>query len=75
MHNFSSLLNITPHVSDGLSVHHLESKTVHAASCIWHRGSLTTCQEARDGTREFHLVAACKWSTNLYDIYLMLYVK
>jgi len=25
MHNFSSLLNITLHVSDGLSVHHQES--------------------------------------------------
>jgi len=25
MHNFSSLLNITLHASDGLSVHHQES--------------------------------------------------
>jgi hypothetical protein len=32
MHNFSSLLNITLHVSDGLSVHHREYKSVHTAS-------------------------------------------
>jgi len=32
MHNFSSLLNITLRVSDGLSVHHQEFKTVHTAS-------------------------------------------
>ena len=41
MHNFSSLLNITLHVSDGLSVHHQESKTVNTASGICHTGSLT----------------------------------
>jgi len=38
MQNFSSLLNITPHVSDGLSIHHLEFKTVHTASGICHTG-------------------------------------
>ena len=27
MHNFSELLSITLHVSDGLSVHHQECKT------------------------------------------------
>ena len=37
MHNFSSLLNITLHVSDGLSVHHQESKTVHTASSMSYR--------------------------------------
>jgi hypothetical protein len=31
MHNFLSLLNITLHISDGLSVHHQEFKTVHTA--------------------------------------------
>jgi len=36
MHKFSSLLNITLHVSDGLSVHHQEFKTVHTASGICH---------------------------------------
>jgi len=50
MHNFSSSLNITVHVSDGLSVHHQEFKTV-------------------------YLVPASMQSTNLYDIYLMLYVQ
>ena len=32
---------ITLHVSDGLSVHHQESKTIHTASGICHIGSLT----------------------------------
>jgi len=41
MHNFSSLLNINLHVSDGLSVHHHEFKTVHTALSICHNGSLT----------------------------------
>jgi len=48
MHNFSSLLNITLHVSGDLSVHHQESKTVHTVSSICHTGSLTvqrTCMK------------------------------
>jgi hypothetical protein len=36
-------LNITLHVSDGLSVHHQGFKAVHTASGISHTGSLTTC--------------------------------
>jgi hypothetical protein len=36
MHNFSSLLYITLHVSDGLSIHHQEFKTVHTALCVRH---------------------------------------
>jgi len=43
MHNFSSLLNITLHVSDGLSVHHQVSKTAHTAPVVCHTGSLTAC--------------------------------
>jgi len=35
MHNFSSLLNITLHVSDGLSVHYQEFKTVHTVLDSW----------------------------------------
>jgi len=42
-HHVSSLLNITLHVSDGLSVHHQESKTVHTALSVCHTGSLTAC--------------------------------
>jgi len=34
MHNFSILLNITLHVSDGLSVHHQEFKTVHIPDAV-----------------------------------------
>jgi len=33
---FFSLLNIALHVTEGLSVHHQESKTVHTASGICH---------------------------------------
>ena len=39
MHNMSNFIlfwNNTLHVSDGLSVHHQESKTVHTASGISH---------------------------------------
>jgi hypothetical protein len=43
MHNYSSLLNITLHVSDGLSVHHQEFKTVHTASGICQTGSVAAC--------------------------------
>jgi len=37
------VLKITLHVSDGLSVHHQEFKTVHTALGICHTGSLTAC--------------------------------
>jgi len=43
MHNISNLFYFwisTLHVSDGLSVHHQESKTVHTASGICHTGSV-----------------------------------
>jgi len=35
-----------PHVSDGLSIHHQESKTVHTASGICHIGSVAACEQA-----------------------------
>jgi len=44
MHNISILFyfsNKTLHVSDGISVHHQESKTVHTAS--YHTGSMAAC--------------------------------
>jgi len=69
MHNCSSLLNITLHVSGGLYVHHQDFKIVHTALSVCHTGSLTACQRAR------HLVPAGMQSTNLYDIRLMLYVQ
>jgi hypothetical protein len=49
------------HVSDDLSVHHQESKTVHTASGV--------CQT---DYADF-LLAGTRW--NWFDIYLMLYVK
>jgi len=45
-HNISSLFyfdNNTLHVSDGFSVHHQESKTVHTTSVICHIGSVAAC--------------------------------
>ena len=33
----------TLHISDGLSVHHQESKTVHTVSGICHTGSVAAC--------------------------------
>jgi len=64
----------TLHVSDGLSVHHQESKNVHTASGICQRHS-ADCLPAGMRWTSFHLVPASKQSTNLYDIYLMLYVQ
>ena len=45
MHNIYNLFyfGTTLHVSDGLSVHHQESKTVHTASGICHTGSVAAC--------------------------------
>ena len=50
MHYISSLLNVVLHVSDGLSVHHQESKIAHTASVICHSLSLNACYRARYGT-------------------------
>jgi hypothetical protein len=44
--HFSNLLNITLHVSDGLSVHHQEFKTVNTPSGICHTGSVAACKQA-----------------------------
>jgi len=49
MHNISNLLYFlisTLHVSDGLSFHHQESKTVHTASGICHTVSATCLLQA-----------------------------
>ena len=40
-------MHITLHVSEGLSVHHQEFKTVHTASGICHTGTLPVCKRAR----------------------------
>ena len=46
VHNISNLFyfgNNTLHVSDGLAIHHQESKAVHPASGICHSGSVAAC--------------------------------
>ena len=68
MHNISNLFwNNTLHVSDGLSVHHQDSKTVHTASGICH-------------TRTGPVAVAGKFplasrQQKMFDMYLMLYVQ
>ena len=78
MHQFLKFIlfcNGTLHVSDGLSVHCQESKTVYAASGICQTDS-ADCLLA--GTRwngssiSFPLASS---QQNLFDIYLMLYVQ
>jgi len=47
MHNISNLFYFGTilHVSDGLSVHHQESKTVYTASGTCHTGSVAACSK------------------------------
>ena len=76
MHNMSYLFyfgNNTLHVSDGLSFHHQESKTVHTASGIrvCHTGSVAVCQQA--ATEPVWYDAVSKQPQNLYG--KMLYVQ
>jgi len=64
MHQFFKFIlfcSNTLHVSDGLSVHHQESKTVHTASDICQTDSIDC------------LLASSQ--QNLFDIHLMLYVQ
>jgi len=68
---FTLFCSSTLHVSDGFSVHHQESKTVHTASGICQTDS-ADCLLA--GT-EFYLVPASRQSAESADIYLMLYVE
>ena len=75
MHNISNLFyfwNSTVRASDGLSVHHQESKTVYTASSICHTGSVV-CLLA--GTWCPSSVPLASRQQNLYDIYLMLCVQ
>ena len=51
----------TVHVSDGISVHHQESKTVHTASGVCQTDS-ADCLLAGTRWKQFHLVTASKQS-------------
>jgi hypothetical protein len=64
MHQFLKFIlfwNNTLHVSDGLSIHHQDFKTVHTATGI--------CQT---GTAAYMLASKLQY---LFDIYLLLYVQ
>jgi len=74
MHQFLKFIllwNITLHVSDGLSVHHQEFKTVHTATGICQTDTVPACLREQDGT-EFPLASRQQY---LYDIYLFLNVQ
>jgi len=72
---FILFCSTTLHVSDGLSIHHQESKIVHTASGIRQTDSVD------------YLLAGTRWNwssisfplassqQNVFDIYLMLYVQ
>jgi len=62
----------TLHISDGLSVHHNESKTVHTASGVCHTDS-ADCLLA--GTRCSISFLLASSQQNLFGIHLMLYVQ
>jgi hypothetical protein len=61
----------TLHVSDGLSVHYQESKTVHTASDICQTDSADCLLEE---TIFSVLIPLANSQQNLFDVYLMLYV-
>jgi hypothetical protein len=67
MHDFSSSLNITLNVSDGLSVHHQESHCTHNVRYMSYR----LCWLLASGPED--PLASSQHS--LYDIYLKLYVQ
>jgi hypothetical protein len=60
------------HVSDGLSIHHQESKTVRIASGVCHTVSADCLLAGTRWNISFPLASS---QQKLYDIYLMLYVQ
>jgi len=62
----------TLHVSDGLSIHHQESKTVHTASGV-RQTDFADC--LLGGTRCSISFPLASSQQNLFDIYLMPYVQ
>jgi len=68
---FTLFCSRTLHVSDGLSSHHQDSKTVHTASGICQTGS-ADCLLAGKRWSSFPLPSS---QQNLFDIYLMLYLR
>jgi hypothetical protein len=76
MHHFLRFIlfcGSTLHVSDGLSVHFQESKTVHTGICQRDSADCLLA-DTRSNSMEFHLVPASKQSAES-DIHLMLYVQ
>ena len=71
MHQFLKFVlfcSSTLHVSDSLSVHHQESKTVHTASGICQTDSADCLLAGTSLELQFHLVPASKHSTDVWHI-------
>ena len=62
----------TLHVSDGLSVHHQESKSVHTVSSVCQTDSADCLLAGTGYSISFPLASS---QQNLFDIYLVLYVQ
>jgi len=63
MHQFLKFIlfwNNTLHVSDGLSVHHQELKTVHTATGIWQTDTAACLLAGMRWNSQFHLIPASK---------------
>jgi hypothetical protein len=75
MHQFLKFIlfcSSTLHVSDGISVHHQESETVHTASDICQTDSADCLLAGTRCSISFRLASS---QQNLFDIYPMLHVK
>ena len=75
MHQFLKFIlfcSCTLHVSDGLSAHHQESKTVHTAPGVCQTDSADCLLAETRCSISFPLASS---QQNMFDIYLMLYVQ
>ena len=63
--NFILFWNDTPHVSDGLTVHHQEFKTVHTATGICQTDTAVCLQAGPLASRQQYLTNACRCMYNL----------
>jgi hypothetical protein len=78
MHQFLKFIlfcSSTLNVSDGLSVHHQESKTVNTASGICQTVSADCLLAGTRCNSHSILFPLASSQQNLFDIYLMLYVQ
>jgi len=78
MHQFFKLIlfcSSTLHVSEGLSVHHQESNTVHTASSICQKDYADGLQAGTRWNCSSFSIPLASSQQNLFDMYLMMYVQ